>query len=318
MIRAELHAILGALACSLPQVALVLVCAAIAFASAGVVGDAVRRRRSILLVAAWVLGMVGVIARCLAFRSPAQLGAFAALPEPFSLAGLEQLASGERIPIAVAVTFGALLAAALWSCQRGRDISSADVFAEPSDRTVAIGALGEALVDSEPRDLGWPVLHNAILLDRAHSTEIDLLVRVSDGILVLEVKTWSGVITESEDAPVWTRRLRGGRWASVRNPVLPNLRHVRAVEAFVSDPAVRVRGFVVSAGHTNFAAEIAHAVVPLAHLRSVLQRHVAVAQHCQGAVDRAWSRLEAEAARSEQRETRTQPMSAHVKESALI
>ena len=74
--------------------------------------------------------------------------------------------------------------------------------------------------------------------------EIDLLVRVSDGILVLEAKTWSGFISGSEDWPIWTQHRKGGQIETFRNPVQQNLVHVRAVERFVADSAVWVRGLV--------------------------------------------------------------------------
>ena len=48
------------------------------------------------------------------------------------------------------------------------------------------------------------VAQSPILRDGAHSMEIDLLVCVSDGVLGLEAKTWSGFISGLEAGPIWT------------------------------------------------------------------------------------------------------------------
>ena len=250
---------------------------------------------------AWLLAAGCVIAGCLAFRGLAQFGVRRSLLEPLSLGGIAAIASAERIPIAGAVTVGVLIAGSLWRRTRSRDVSATSVLTEEPDRAAAIGALGEALVAGEVSALGRPVLPNVILLDGTHSVEIDLLVRVSDGILVLEAKTWSGFISGSEDWPIWTQHRKGGRIETFRNPARQNLVHVRAVERFVADPAVWVRGLVVSAGHADFAAQIARTIVPLANLRTVLQHHVAIPLVGQDAIDDAWSRLAAEAMRNERR-----------------
>jgi len=301
MITPELKAVLGPLADSLPRAAVVVVSGLLALVLADIAGGAFRRGRPLSFLVAWLLAAGCVIAGCLAFRSLAQFGVRRSLLEPLSLGGIAAFASAERLPIAAAVTVGVLIAGALWRRTRARDVSAASVLTEKPDRAAAIGALGEALVASEVSALGRPVLRNVILLDGTHSVEIDLLVRVSDGILVLEAKTWSGFISGSEDWPIWTQHRKGGRIETFRNPARQNLVHVRAVERFVADPAVWVRGLVVSAGHADFAAQIARTIVPLANLRTVLQHHVAIPLVGQDAIEVAWSRLAAEAMRNERR-----------------
>jgi len=87
------------------------------------------------------------------------------LKEPLGLGGLA-FASAERIPIAAAVTVGVLIATALWLRTQARGVRAACVLTE--------------------------------------KLEIDLLVCVSDGVLVLEAKTWSGFISGLEAGPIWT------------------------------------------------------------------------------------------------------------------
>ena len=107
------------------------------------------------------------------------------------------------------------------------------------------------------------MLYNVILVEGfGRTVEIDHLVRVPDGILVLETKTYAGFIDGGADAPYWTQHLAGGRCTTILNPAIQNFGQMRAVERFVADPFVRVRGFVVSAGTARFADAIAHLPVP--------------------------------------------------------
>ena len=62
-----------------------------------------------------------------------------------------------------------------------------------------------------------------------------------------------------------------------------------------------MRGFVVSAGTADIVAERAHVIVPLAELRSALQREVVVPLLGEAGLDRARSRLGAEAMQGEPR-----------------
>src|SRR5271166_986142 len=145
MMTPELKAVLGPLADSLPRAAVVVVSGLLALALADFAGGAFRRGRPLSFLAAWLLATGCVIAGCLAFRSLAQFGVRRSLLEPLSLSGIAAFASAERIPIAGAVTFGVLIAGALWRRTRVRHVSAASVLTEESDRAAAIGALGEAL-----------------------------------------------------------------------------------------------------------------------------------------------------------------------------
>jgi hypothetical protein len=125
------------------------------------------------------------------------------LPELLSLGRID-FASAERIPIAAAMTVDVLIATALWLRTQARGARPACVLTEKPDLAAPVGACGGTLVAGEVSALGWPVLRNVILTDGAHSMEIDLLVRVSDGILVLEAKTPADFISGLEARPIWT------------------------------------------------------------------------------------------------------------------
>jgi Holliday junction resolvase-like predicted endonuclease len=169
------------------------------------------------------------------------------------------------------------------------------------DRAAALGALGEALVAGAIRDMGWPVLRNVVLCERRGSSEIDLIARAPGGLVVLEVKTWSGFIQGAAQAASWTRHGRGDEAVAMPNAVTQNRAHVAAVERAIDDREVPVWGLVVSAGHARFAPALRAHVVPAAELSGVL-RNGARANHGERwRIERAWAALEREAARSPNR-----------------
>src|SRR5271165_4824173 len=79
-------------------------------------------------------------------------------------------------------------------------------------RSVAVGALGEALVRAELEVLSWPMLCNVILGASGRSVEIDQLARAPGGVIVLETKTSSGHVDGDLRSECWIlslARLRG-------------------------------------------------------------------------------------------------------------
>ena len=64
---------------------------------------------------------------------------------------------------------------------RRRQAVLADAFRR--HRAQHVGAAGETLVACELAALGWPMLRNVILNDGGRTVEIDILLRVSDGIV---------------------------------------------------------------------------------------------------------------------------------------
>ncbi len=160
-----------------------------------------------------------------------------------------------------------------------------------------IGAAGEALVAGELARLRLPALHNVVLRGAGWSVELDHLVRVPSGIVILETKTLAGTIVGELASPVWSRRTTGGvEVGCLANPVMQNQAHVLAVEGFLGDLRVSVCGYVVAAGRASFAPEIADAVVPIRDLAWVLS--IPFAEPDPRAFDAAWRRLEREAAKS--------------------
>ena len=136
-------------------------------------------------------------------------------------------------------------------------------------RAQALGRLGEGLVTAELETGGWPMLRNVILSVDGRTAEIDHAIRVPDGIILLEVKTFSGFITGSEHDLYWMQHVQG-RAYRILNPVRQNMRHVRALTTFIDDPTVNICGLVVSAGRARFCPELTNIAVPLTLLRQVI------------------------------------------------
>ena len=164
------------------------------------------------------------------------------------------------------------------------------------DRAAALGALGEALVAGALRDMGWPVLRNVVLRERGRSTEIDVIARAPGALVVLEVKTWSGLIQGEAGAAQWARHGRGGEVVALPNAVAQNRVHVAAVERTISDRSVPVCGLVVGAGHARYSPALLAHVVPVAELPGVLRGANAIHDGADAArVERAWATLGREA-----------------------
>ena len=117
---------------------------------------------------------------------------------------------------------------------------------------------------------------------------------------MLETKTFGGTIDGHLDSPVWTQRMGGGVvLGQLRNPVLQNQAHVRALQGFLGDLRAPICGYVVSAGRARFSPEVADAVVSVRDLRWVLS--ISFAEPNPRVLNAAWRRLEREAAKSDGR-----------------
>jgi Nuclease-related domain len=290
---AALASIFGPLLEIGPRVLLVMACGLLVLAAVWMSGRAIRERCTGPFIAAWALGIVGVCAARIGFASLAFYGSPAmsrGLPDPLSGAEIWRFLRACEAPIAIAVGSGLLIA--LW-LRRGREGGAA---ASREARSRRVGAAGEARVAVELQRIGLPALHNVILWGAGWSVELDHVVRVASGIVVLETKTLGGIIAGELDAPVWTQRTAGGvEIGRLDNPVLQNQAHVRAVEGFLGDLRVPICGYVVSAGRARFVPEIADAVVPVRDLPWVLA--ISFAEPNPSILDAAWRRLEREAAK---------------------
>jgi len=213
----------------------------------------------------------------------------------------------EWAPAVVALSVaGALAAGRLW--QRSVVARAPVPCPDPAiqqraarSRSTAIGAVGEALVASIITGLRLPVLRNLVLIVAGRTVEMDALVLTGDGLIVLEVKTLSGLIVPTNDGAVWERL---GRGVAVRfqSPVVQNRWHVDALRRFLADDRVPVSGLVVSAGTATLAPELRSSIV-LAH---ELGRVPGLAYRGEPAphIMYAWRRLGAERCRSAARLTR--------------
>ena len=133
------------------------------------------------------------------------------------------------------------------------------------------GRKGEAGIGAALTRLGVPALHDVVLADDRGMTQIDHLVRAGDGILVIETRTYAGLITGGLDDRQWMQRLDNGECNRLPNPRRQNFRHLKAIEFIIGDRAVPVRGFIVSAGKARFSGELADAVMPLTRLEDIVR-----------------------------------------------
>lgn len=92
------------------------------------------------------------------------------------------------------------------------------------------GRQGETAVAAVLARAGFPALHDVIVRDARGLTQVDHLVRLADGIAVLEAKAHGGTVTGHVWARRWVQEFRGGRVRTAfPNPVRQNHRHVLAV-----------------------------------------------------------------------------------------
>jgi hypothetical protein len=132
------------------------------------------------------------------------------------------------------------------------------------------GQKGEAAVALQLAHLGASALHDVILEDSRGLTQIDHLVLGLDAILVLETKTFSGVIAGDPHSQEWTQYLaQGTTRTNFQNPLRQNHLHCAAAVEIVGDPAVLVRGYVVSAGKAWFGDTLAGVVVDIDDLADI-------------------------------------------------
>jgi hypothetical protein len=287
---------LGPLAGTLPRAAMVVAFFTMAAMATSLVVRAIRRGRAFLLLASWAAGMTAFVAGCTAFQAFARGG-----PGPVTLAAMAAFVVAHDIPLAALLLLGTL---ATTGIELTRAPGGATAAARPRDRRQsrgeAIGVIGESLVALELRELGWPQLSNVVLGRQGRSVEIDHLVRAPDGIIIIETKTLSGIVWGQPGGNRWSQN-SGGQVRTFLNPMLQNEAHMGAVRAVIGDPAVSLRGLVVSAGHARFAEPIAGCVVPLRQMVAVLRESVAIPLCGQAPINAAWAVLAGEAARSEPR-----------------
>lgn len=290
-----LYEALGPLAETLPRAAVVMASFTMAAMAGKLVGRGIRDARPFLLLASWAAGMAAFAVGCVAFQ------AFAAGDSArVTAAALAAFVAAHGTSFACLLMLGTLATVGVELTRRHPGANASPISGPWPRRAEAIGRIGESLVAAELRDLAWPQLSNVVLCGRGRSVEIDHLVRAPDGIVIIETKTLSGIVWGQPGGQTWSQNA-SGQVRNFLNPLLQNEAHMGAVRAVISDPAVSLRGLVVSAGHARFAGPIAGCVVPLHQMANVLRESTAIPLYGQTHIDRAWAMLASEAARSDSR-----------------
>lgn len=160
------------------------------------------------------------------------------------------------------------------------------------------GRKGEAAVADVLARAGLPALHDVVLRDSRGLTQVDHLVRLADGIAVLETKALAGAVTGGLRDRQWVQHLREGQVRTAfGNPLLQNHRHVMAVRE-LAGAGVPVGSLVVSAGSARFCGELGPAVAGIDGLAARLRTMRAPAGACSPArLDAAWRALTTATAR---------------------
>jgi len=168
-------------------------------------------------------------------------------------------------------------------------------------RPAATGRGGERAVRQALARLRLPALHDVVLADALGHTQVDHLVRTSQGIVVIETKTFAGWITGTLYGAHWTQHLAGGRIRHrFQNPVRQNHRHCKAVEAAISGLMVPVQGLIVSAGRARFCPALEPVPIQVTALGHLTRVTPWVARVDAGELAAAWARLDDLARRTPQ------------------
>ena len=149
------------------------------------------------------------------------------------------------------------------------------------------GWAGETRVGARLKRLFPEVRHDLILPDgRGGLTQLDHLALTPAGLLVVETKTYSGIILGQANESTWTQVI-GRRRHSFQNPLRQNYAHVRALEALVPD--IPIEGQVVFAGSARFPEGLPEGVCRPSELadelRPLRQGEVSAA------LSRAWEKV---------------------------
>lgn len=130
------------------------------------------------------------------------------------------------------------------------------------------GRIGEARVG---RALGriFPDVRNDVILPdrRGGLTQTDHLALTPGGLLVVETKTFGGVILGQAGESTWTQVI-GRHRHGFQNPLRQNYAHIQAIRAL--NPRIPVHGQVVFAGGARFPKGIPEGVCHLSTLPRAL------------------------------------------------
>lgn len=110
----------------------------------------------------------------------------------------------------------------------------------------------------------YHLLNHVTLRLKVGTTQIDHILVSRFGIFVIETKDYKGWIFANPGSRDWTQVLYRARF-KLRNPILQNSGHVRAIQDLMDFlPAAAVRSVVVFTGDAEFKTEIPDGVFTLA------------------------------------------------------
>ena len=164
------------------------------------------------------------------------------------------------------------------------------------------GQEGENRVNDVLRRFGRPFLLNLYLEDDWGLTQVDHVVRMPWGIVVIETKTYGGFISGTRNPARWKQSFRqygSDTYYLFQNPEHQNDRHLRAVR-HVTGLAEHVVSLVVFAGVARPSRRVHERVVRLDRLLGWLIERARAGSSSRPTVDyitdqrldTAWSRLE--------------------------
>ncbi|GBQ70377.1 hypothetical protein AA103196_2472 [Ameyamaea chiangmaiensis NBRC 103196] len=136
------------------------------------------------------------------------------------------------------------------------------------ESAAAKGQDGERRVAMLLRRLNRPVLNDVILSDSQGLTQVDHIVKMPWGLVVIETKNYGGFVTGTPDPGVWKQSFRhygSDRYYLFQNPLRQNTRHVSAVREICRLPE-HVVPLVVFAGKARTSPRIHARIVRIAWL----------------------------------------------------
>lgn len=151
------------------------------------------------------------------------------------------------------------------------------------------GQDGERRVAGIVKSLGYPALHDIYLPSTNGTTQIDHVVRVGNGIFVIETKNLSGAIYGTASDRNWRQVFRRGSSRSFLNPIKQNAIHYKSVRQLVG-PEADIRPLVVMAGSATFPQGIPDGVIPITDLKQHL-RLAFVDAGRYGTVEKPWETI---------------------------
>ncbi|NHN89714.1 nuclease-related domain-containing protein [Acetobacter conturbans] len=179
----------------------------------------------------------------------------------------------------------------------------ADAFED--ERPCAKGLEGETRVNRILKNIGRPYLSNVYLEDDKGLTQIDHLVKMNWGIVVIETKTYGGFISGTKNPSQWKQSFKkfgSGKYYLFQNPIRQNYRHVCAVQ-HISGLGGNIFPRVVLAGDARTSFFIHKQIIRLRRLQSELSQRPNDASYIPYEdLDAAWNRLKQQAKTNKGRE----------------